>query len=694
MSATTKQRHTASHRCPVWRGADADPRQTGQRCHGFTDGVWVYCSRPEFAGKLEACGNGDLYRHWVGGACNCGVAHAGSTANGAGAPSGRKSRISAIYDYRDEHGHLLYQVLRKEPKSFLQRRPATEADFRTGDPKPNQDKDGAWWVWKVPDDLCVLYRLDQLAAASRDVLVWLVEGERDVNSLTALGLISTCNPKGALNWHPRYNTSLQGRKVIVVADNDDIGRQHAEQVAASVRAVSAGVKILALPGLAEHQDVSDWLLMSGNTRAKLEELASQAPEWAPAREAPRAEPARPAWPTLAPEALYGLAGDLVRAIDEHTEADLAAVLVNILGFFGNAAGRTPHARVGSTRHGMNEYIGIVGQTSKSRKGSSTGVTRDLFGRLDPDWAADHITSGLSSGEGLIEAVRDPSTKCDKEGMPLDAGVTDKRLLVIEEELASVFTVTARQGNTLSARLREAWDGGTLATKTRNPLKATGAHIRLLGHITVGELQRQLSEEHIVNGLANRFVWICARRSKLLPEGGGDFSYGELVKRLHDALEFARTLDKTIERDEAARAAWEKVYGPLSAGKPGLFGTIVSRGEAHVLRISSIFAALDLSPVVRLEHLRAALALWDYAEASAKFIFGSRLGDPIADAILEGLRTAAEQGLDRTAISNLFGRNVPASRIHTALSQLEEANLIVGTLEQTGGAPRKVYRRVE
>ena len=104
----------------------------------------------------------------------------------------------------------------------------------------------------------------------------------------------------------------------------------------------------------------------------------------------------------------------------------------------------------------------------------------------------------------------------------------------------------------------------------------------------------------------------------------------------------------IEFDEEAARAWIEIYHNLSVSKPGLLGAIVARGEAQVIRLAMIYAALDNSNTIRLPHLRAAVAAWDYAEASAVHIFGQSLGDPLADDILRTLR--AQSGGFREPIS--------------------------------------------
>ena len=124
-----------------------------------------------------------------------------------------------------------------------------------------------------------------------------------------------------------------------------------------------------------------------------------------------------------------------------------------------------------------------------------------------------------------------------------------------------------------------------------------------------------------------------------------------MQRIGECVEFARNVG-TVHRDDQARRVWAEVYPKLSDGRPGLLGAATSRAEAQVMRLATIYALLDKSAVVRAEHLMAALAVWEYAEQSAKYIFGSALGDPTADAILRALREHPE-GMDRTAIRELL-----------------------------------------
>ncbi len=389
-------------------------------------------------------------------------------------------------------------------------------------------------------------------------------------------------------------------------------------------------------------------------------------------------------------AFYGLAGDVVRVLDPYTEADPVALLVQFLVFFGNCIGRSAFFVAEADKHHTNEFVVLVGTTAKGRKGSSFGHIRALFARVDPEWSRSRVQFGLSSGEGLIWAVHDPIEKLepvfkgegrnkeiiDYKTVVVDPGVEDKRLLVYEAEFASTLRVLQREGNTLSAIVRNAWDTGELQSLTKNAqARATGAHISIIGHITKDELLRYLDTTEAGNGFGNRFLWVCVKRSKLLPLGGRvpEEVFAPLVDRVLEAAEFAREV-KEVSFDEEATQLWCEVYPALSEGKPGLLGAITARAEAHVARLATIYALLDLSRTIGRPHLEAALAVWDYCERSARFIFSDSLGDPVADEILEALRKAGEKGLTRTEIRDLFNRHVSGKRLTLALGSLAQAGL--------------------
>jgi hypothetical protein len=418
--------------------------------------------------------------------------------------------------------------------------------------------------------------------------------------------------------------------------------------------------------------------------------------FAPARlvDVPEALP----WPDPpGAEAFHGLAGRIVQAIEPSTEADPPALLVQTLVAFGSVVGRSAHFRVEADYHHTNEFALLVGRTSKARKGTSWGRVRWSLEQVDEQWMNNRVVSGVSSGEGVIWAVRDPIQTRERlrekgevryEDVEKDPGIADKRLLIYEPEFANVLKQTERQGNTASVILREAWDGRpVLRTLTKNcPARSTGAHIALVGHITAEELQRYLSQTETANGFANRFIFVCTDRSKFLPEGGrvNPAGWDTLRDELAASVAFARSTGE-VARDEEARALWYEIYEGLSEGKPGLAGALLARAEAHVMRLAMLYALLDRSATIQAPHLLAALALWDYCDRSVRFVFGDSLGDPVADELLRLLR-GCPNGLTRTEIRDYFQRNASADRIGRALGLMLQHKLVRREEHQTGGRP--------
>jgi hypothetical protein len=436
---------------------------------------------------------------------------------------GNAHAIEAIYDYRDECGALLFQVVRylagTEPR-FRQRRPGTV---------------NGEWIWALGNTRRVLYRLPELIeAVVAGRTVYIPEGEKDCDNLCSLGFDSTTNPGGAGKWRPEYSECVRGADVVIVGDNDDPGRKHAEQVAVSLHGVVKRVRVFELakvwPECRDKGDISDWIARGG-TAAQLKSLIEALPNWKPTEGAAKAmsavTPDSPSaasivWPEMDEAACYGLVGDVVKTIEPHSEADPNAILIQFLVAIGNAIGRGPHYKVEGYYHYSKLFSVLVGATNDGRKGTSLGRVLQVMDHADPDWTQQCVQGGLVSGEGLIHHVRDPVFKTDKDGCVVEAdrGVPDKRLLIDAQEFAAVLAVMEKPGNTLSATTRDAWGHKILRTLGKvSPDKATGSHISIIAHITEPELRRKLTRTEMANGYANRFLFAKVRRSKKLPHGG-------------------------------------------------------------------------------------------------------------------------------------------------------------------------------
>ena len=398
-------------------------------------------------------------------------------------------------------------------------------------------------------------------------------------------------------------------------------------------------------------------------------------------------------PRLNNAALYGLAGRFVHALSPHTEADPAAILGQVLVTFGVACGRSPHLVIDGSRHGVNEFAVMVGASSKARKGTGWSRTRETLFHADPDFFDGRVKGGLSSGEGLIYHVRDAVETFDQkkcEMVLMDPGIDDKRLLVTEEEFASVLKMLERDGNSLSPVLRIAWDGGKLSPLTKsNRIEATNAHIGMIGHITEEELKRRLTETESANGFGNRILWLYVHRSQLLPLGGNFQEVHKYGDDFRSALNFARNVGE-MKRSADFDSRWKEVYPVLSEATPGLAGQLTSRSEAHALRLSMIFALMDRSDTIRSEHLTPALSIIDYVQDSVAYIFGAATGDPLADKITEivSLQGGSASMMEIYSALKGHGRKDQIERAITRLVQIERIEVMS---EKTDGRPRQILK---
>jgi hypothetical protein len=368
------------------------------------------------------------------------------------------------------------------------------------------------------------------------------------------------------------------------------------------------------------------------------------------------------WPTMAPQAYHGLLGRIIKAIEPESEADPTAMLIQTLVAFGNKLGRSPHFWVEGTQHHTNLFCCTVGKSSRSRKGTAWDRARYVFSRnpimptlQPPDW---RITGGLSTGEGVISAVRDAVLKT-------------------------------------AAVIRQSWDHGNLSAMTKDSYKATDAHISIVGQITAEELKAKLKATDQVNGFANRFLWICARRSKILPEGGKTHiaEVTEAIEELARALSYAGSAAE-MSRSEEARALWREVYPQLTSEASGIVAAITSRGDAQVLRLSMIYALADRSAVIEVEHLRAALAVWQYCEDSVKYLFGKTIDDKQLVKLYRALRVAPDGLTQNEILKNVFRKNLTSKEIGKLLEVLEKAGHIFcrtrARKDGKGGKPATIW----
>lgn len=410
------------------------------------------------------------------------------------------------------------------------------------------------------------------------------------------------------------------------------------------------------------------------------------------------------WPDdLAPEAFHGIIGKFVRFIAPETEADEAGVHLATSIAAGNVIGRGPHYSINFDQHHAALYGCLVGPTSGG-KGQASGAGRNSVEAADSEWMKLRQAAGLSTGEGLIFHVRDARVElrpakeeeyhlADGDGMiseTIDPGVADKRVFVYESEFAQPLTAAGREGNTLSPIMRSIWDDGNAGSLTKSsPIRTTAAHVSILACVTEEELKKKLSATEMANGLGNRFIWCCVKRSKKLPQGGNlntevmDSLKAEMAEAVRDARRVGQ-----MKMSASAEEVWATAYNnELTIERDGLFGAITGRASAISLRLAVLFGALDGSSVIEVPHVEAALATWRRADQSAGYLFGASTGDRLTDRIKAIVEAAGPGGIRRSEIRKELGsNNISTEKIHRALDSLKDTGAAVAEMEETAGPP--------
>lgn len=391
-------------------------------------------------------------------------------------------------------------------------------------------------------------------------------------------------------------------------------------------------------------------------------------------------------------AFQGPIGEFVKYIEPITEAHPAAILGQALTMFGNIIGARdiddpgPGYRVEGGHQKTNLYLMLVGESAHAGKGDSLSRVKHFLKHLDPAWK---IISGIQSGEALISANVDEEeqeTTAIIQGTPtklMKKGAVDKRCMVVESEFSRVIHVASRQGSTITDTMRSMWDEGEGQTNAKaSQQKASNVTLSIIGHTTNTDLSRGMSDDDLRNGFGARFLYVHAERTQRLPSAP-DIPNDDLIELLapmHAALEFAQTEAPTdYGFSPEAWHLWKQIVdlGDKRVEKLGdtVENTLQGRDRPQMRRMAVIYAVADCSDVIEVQHLRAAQAFWDYCFDSAMYIFGNRIGDPMADKLYRALIEYAP-GLTTTEINKkVFGGNKSKAQITRALDILMDRGII-------------------
>ena len=421
------------------------------------------------------------------------------------------------------------------------------------------------------------------------------------------------------------------------------------------------------------------------------------------RNAPRPDPA----------CLYGLVGEIALAGSNNTEANPYAIAAAILAYLGTAFGRGPYMPIGDDWNHARLFIVHVGRSSRGRKGTAKKLIfriHNAVKAIDEFLVPQVHRGGLSTREGLALMIHDGYM----DGKTEVPAITDKRLLAVESEFANILHQSKRDGNTLSAALRDAWDGTSIrpAIKTSR-VWASDPHIGIMGDVTPSELRDLMHKRELTNGFANRFIFFWAEGDKLLPfpQYTPKDVVETLASKVAQVLRFSgaeRHVDKDVMRMEFAQDAaslYARLYkGELRERSAGEHITgLLDRRAPMLLRLAMIFALTDQTSIIKVEHINAAMSWVRYWVDSVKFIFQSAVDEAGAAATTETAQRIVSYLIEheqatRTELSrSCFNGHVNKSTLDTALDELLSASPpaieveIVPRPNGQPGSPSKVYK---
>jgi len=394
--------------------------------------------------------------------------------------------------------------------------------------------------------------------------------------------------------------------------------------------------------------------------------------------------------------LYGIFGEFGRAAAKDTEVNPYAAAMNLMIFISASVGRGIYFYIGNDIHHVRLYGLHIGRSSRGQKGGAHSllnrvikvIAENDFDLLLPS----RHTGGLSSKEGLAALIHDGFM----QGKDEVGAITDKRLFIRESEFSNVMHQAARNGNTLSAGLRDAWDGVGIQPATK--LKGTWAshpHIAIAGACTPIELLALTTKNDVSNGFLNRFIIFWAERTKLIPfpDSTPIDTVNLLATKINAIIQFAKgnyvwnknpSLASEDNRQITLSDDAKRTYGALYINVFPKYNdgdnvaALTERKAPYLLRMAALFAISDFSLVIEEWHINAAYEWVKYWHESVKFIFNDAAeevkNNEISDRaskIIDYL-ASKDKGYQatRTELSNeVFKRHLDSKKLDEALNTL-------------------------
>jgi len=562
-------------------------------------------------------------------------------------------KIDAMYHYTDANGRP-FEVVRTAPKGFYQRRPDGEGGY----------------VNNLKGIVPTLYHQNKLRRAIDNAEpLYLVEGEKDVKRLEALGLVATTNPMGAGKWHDGYSKALSGADLIIIPDNDSPGRNHANQVAKSCYGIAKRVRVLELPS--EFKDASDWLDNVGDIE-QLRRLVVSCPEYELPPDITLRELETPLileLPDIVWQGLFKDYRDLVAKTTEAADAFHYATFCQVLGCTIARRLHVYHA----TKLYPNFFTCLVGKSGLTRKDTCWARASDLLYRLHTYCDGEEnpsfrIVKGIRSYEGLLDEL---------------SGERKVRLIQLGELLSLLAKAKQESLGNIVPQLTELYD---CPDRVNPPVHQKTADcqepfISIMAGTTQAWLQKALTEREIYGGFANRWLYFVGlpKEPKPNPPKVNTDKRDEILDAINQIRLWAEEVPNNGEiiiSDEASAlfAGYYKEYY-RRCQQEGLIPTLIVRVQDFIWKLALLYAAMDLSKVVRAHHIQPAIAVGNYLELSVAEVFRSftdTRGKQSEMKVLEYLKSKG-QPIDYTLIyKNL---NMSAKELDSCVEPLIKLGII-------------------
>lgn len=506
-----------------------------------------------------------------------------------------------------------------------------------------------------------------------------------------------------------------GALPVIVSDNDSHCK--GQEAARSAAAAVAGVCVI--PDGEGVKDANDLLRSNGQEAVKIMiDAAIESKKAAPPSEedaAPETQTSDDSvadggetskeidthrnTPRATPAMLYGIFGEFGKAAAKNTEVNPYAAAINLMAYLSACFGRGVYFYIANDVHHVRLYILHIGRSSRGQKGGAHSLLNRVIdeiqrrhGSSEESLLPNRHTGGLSSKEGLARLIHDGY----KQGKDESPAITDKRLFIRESEFANVMQQAARNGNTLSAGLRDAWDGIGIQPATKHQgIWASNPHIAISGACTPTELLTLTSKNDVSNGFLNRFIIFWGERTKLVPfpESTAPDVVSKLATKIEAIIQFAkgdyawdanpvysRENTRQITFSNKAKALYASLYmqtfPKYNDGEN--VAALLERKAPYLMRMAALFALSDLTLTVDEQHITAAYEWVKYWRESVKYIFNdaaaeikiAETGNHAAKIVSYLASMGAGYKASRTELSiKVFKRHLSSTQLDDALNTL-------------------------